>query len=143
MYTINIDQETVNEYFIYSNGELLWKKNVRSDLIGKPAGCVKAKGYRYVGLNNKHYRVHRLIFLMFRGYMPECIDHINDDRLDNRIENLAETTNSKNLLKIPIRRISVSGEIKWLARKPAKFDYENIGLFNTKEEAEEARSKFQ
>lgn len=35
--------------------------------------------------------------MMFHGFIPLEIDHINKDVRDNRIENLRETTRSDNL----------------------------------------------
>ena len=53
-------------------------------------GHVGKKGYREIKLNNKTYKYHRIIALMFLpnpDNLPE-IDHINHDKLDNRLENL-------------------------------------------------------
>jgi len=46
----------------------------------------------------KHYLVHRLIYEVYNGVIPEKIqvDHINGIRTDNRIENLRLVTNSQN-----------------------------------------------
>ena len=53
-------------------------------------GCVNKYGYRTIGLNNKKYLYHRIIAQIFipnPDNLPD-IDHINHDKLDNKIENL-------------------------------------------------------
>lgn len=45
----------------------------------------------------KLIRMHRYIFELKFGYCPKYIDHINNNGIDNRIENLRECTNSQNL----------------------------------------------
>lgn len=62
---------------------------------GKRVGTVHSRGYRYVGLNRKIYREHRLIWLMKTGSYTETIDHKNRDGLDNRWCNLRESTHEK------------------------------------------------
>lgn len=44
-------------------------------------------------------KVHKLVIESFKGYMPqgkECVDHINGNRFDNRVENLEYVTISEN-----------------------------------------------
>jgi len=61
-------------------------------------------GYKMVSLrkDNKKvkFTVHKLIFLAFGGrvsnYPYTCIDHINHDKLDNRISNLRMVTQREN-----------------------------------------------
>lgn len=87
------------------------------------------KGYLFVDLYKngkvKHYKVHRLVaehFIPNPDNKP-CIDHINTNKTDNRVENLRWTThkeNSNNPLTIdkrskPIIQFSKDGEFikKW------------------------------
>ena len=81
---------TATSLWTYKDGNLYWKKT------GKIAGYFHQTGYLYVSFKSKTYRVHRLIFLICKGYAPKIIDHVNCIKHDNRIENLREASNSQN-----------------------------------------------
>lgn len=94
-----ITQQLVAEYFEYHNGKLLWKKVAhpnKHNLIGQEAGSIHPTGYRYVTWLNKSHKVHRLIFMLHYGYLPSEVDHINNNRSDNRLENLRPANRSQN-----------------------------------------------
>ena len=92
--------ELLHELFEYRNGKLFWLKpfNSKSRIkIGEEAGNDTSHGYRKIVINYKNYATHQLIFMMFHGYIPKEIDHINMVRNDNRIENLRSVTRSSNI----------------------------------------------
>lgn len=138
-----ITQDDVKEWFDYNEGELVWKKG-HPKVLGKIAGCFKSRGYRYVCLEGKHYRVHRLIFLYHHGYLPALVDHDDNDRRNNRIENLIDRSNSENLLKSPFRNFEESGvkgliysvvKKKWILDSDYLRGNKRLGEFDTYEEA--------
>lgn len=104
---VEIDQEKVKAVFQYlpETGQLVWKR--REDMpnawnakfVGKVAGGMSGPGYFQVAIYKKRYLVHRLIWVMFNGPIPDDlqVDHINRTRTDNRIENLRLLTCSQNL----------------------------------------------
>lgn len=79
-------------------GTMRWKVNKGRGRVGALAGKVHGQsGYLTVGIDNRHYRAHRLIWLCATGRWPaNWLDHINGDRLDNRIDNLREVTPALN-----------------------------------------------
>lgn len=83
-------------YKISNKGEI---KSLISNTILKP--CI-VNGYERVNLYKKseikQFKVHRLVAIAFIPN-PEnkpCIDHINGDRVDNRVENLRWVTHKEN-----------------------------------------------
>ena len=93
----NLSQDLLHEIFKYRDGKLFWKKTpIRSDVIGKETSCISQTGYKTVKIGKKQYLVHRLIYLMFYGNLPKTIDHIDNDRLNNKIENLRSAIGSEN-----------------------------------------------
>ena len=82
-------------YTVYSNG--LIKKKRGSGYI---AGCFK-DGYQFAVLNGENYWVHRFIWEAFNGTIPaDCeIDHIDNNRSNNRLDNLQLLTHAENMSK--------------------------------------------
>lgn len=91
-----LTQGLLRELFDYKDGELYWKQSGTGRKIGVPAGTVKSDGYRSIGINGKIYLTHRLIFLYHHDYLPEFLDHIDGNPLNNNILNLREATKQEN-----------------------------------------------
>ena len=90
-------QSEVKKLFDYRDGCLYWKiRMARCIQVGSHAGGLNPNGYRYTRIHYKLYGEHRLIFLYHHGYLPKYIDHIDNNKSNNRIENLRQLTNSRN-----------------------------------------------
>lgn len=82
-----------------------------------PAGSIagrinpsRGKEYWTICLGSHFYLAHRLIWLYVHGKWPsKNLDHINGDKLDNRIDNLRECTVSQNAMNTAIRITNTSG----------------------------------
>jgi hypothetical protein len=111
-----LTQDYLHEIFEYRDGELYWKINKsQKSKIGNIAGCSDGLGYFHTMIDGKNYKNHRIIFLMFHGYLPKCIDHIDNNRSNNCIENLREATKSQNCQnsKKSIRNKSGVKNVHW------------------------------
>jgi len=83
------------------NGKGYW---VRKGKILSQSNC---KGYKNLSLckngKSKTHFVHKLVAMTFLNHKPDgmniVIDHINEDKIDNRIENLQIITHRENILK--------------------------------------------
>lgn len=117
--------------------------------IGSIAGCfVKTTGYWQIGINGTRYLAHRLAWYFIHGSFPEGnIDHINQNKLDNRIVNLRISTVSQNACNAPKHRDNRSGykgvdfdkrKNKYRARIRINNKQIQIGYFATAEEAAKA-----
>lgn len=138
-----ITQKLLNELFVYENGKLFWKQLVKNNTrskIGDEAGYISSTGYLRLSINRKMYKVHRLIYLMKHGVMPEFIDHIDGNRLNNNIENLREATKSQNQHNKNLQSNNTSG-IKGVSLHKASgkwravINEKHLGLFDSKNEA--------
>lgn len=89
----------LHEIFLYDESSpscLIWKTNRYSGhgklqvSTGSIVGCCNGSGYWETTIDSQKYAVHRLIYQMLVGKLPDgfVVDHINGIRSDNRIENL-------------------------------------------------------
>ena len=133
----------------YEDGSLYWKKYHRK------CNRQSSSGYLNVDIDGKTYKVHRIIFMMHHGYMPEYIDHIDGNPINNKIENLRPATVNQNRQNSSIRKDNKSGckgvywkkdSKKWSVQIQANGKRINIGVFDNLEladlVAQEARDKF-
>jgi hypothetical protein len=153
-----ITQEFLKQLFDYhSNGYFVCKQT------GKAVFCSMNKGQRYIriGINGKPTALHRMIFLHQNGYLPKCLDHIDGNRENNKIENLREVTQQQNCLnskhkstsKSPYKNVYLQPPIKnpkwkrnWVVSLMVSGKRKYIGSFEDIELADlvahEARDKF-
>jgi len=96
-----LTQEELKYYLNYDpdTGYFTWRiSNSNRSPVGSIIHNVcKNTGYVKIGLLGKRYQAHRLVWLYMFGKFPEKdIDHINNNRKDNRLCNLRECTRSEN-----------------------------------------------
>lgn len=155
-----LTQDFVLSLFEYRDGELYWKYRPRShftsDLgylqwnprnVGKRAGSHSGKyknKYVEVKIDYFTFGIHRIIFLMHHGYLPEQVDHVDCDVRNNRIENLRAATKSENLKNRPAPKHNTSGHKgvcwsknnkKWVVTIRSNKKCYSLGYYSNLEEA--------
>jgi len=151
----------VSRYLHYDpdTGIFTWKVAVggRKEIpAGSQAGSVNRVGSTLlprviITLKSKRYYAHKLAFLLSHKKMPTGqVDHINHDTLDNRLINLRivdNATNCKNKSRSKNNTTGVTGvyycrsKLKWVAKIGVDNKLNNIGQYETFDEAVEARRK--
>jgi len=141
-----ISQEYLHERFDYFNGELYWKVVYSNRLkVGDLAGDSDGTGYRRIMMGKKHYKMHRLIWIMHNGDIPEnlIVDHIDRNRKNNKIENLRVVSKSLNNVNRDSKGYSWdAARKKWRAQASVDNVTITLGRFNTEDEARQAYEDF-
>ena len=100
-------------------GDFFWIKPTGARTAGAKAGSQHCKGYWSIGFRGKLYLAHRLAWYMTFSEWPVQIDHINHDRLDNRLCNLrsVEHVDNGRNQKIPSNNTSGICGVCWDRRR--------------------------
>jgi hypothetical protein len=142
--------EQLKEFFIYNpeTGLFSRKKIRRGVSIDKKVGCARPDGYVIVQFNGKFYYAHALAWLYMTGaWAPFDIDHINENKSDNRWCNLRQATRSQNQAHRGPNRRNTSGykgvswdkcSKKWKSQIRVNYKLIYLGVFSSKEDAFEA-----
>ena len=145
----------IDEFDNYSISNL---GNVRNDKKGTfIKGIKNSTGYLQVHLSKngipKWFKIHRLVGIAFIENVNNCkeIDHINRDKLDNRLNNLRWANRSQNNANKGKKQNTTSTFIgvsfykpsnKWLSQIQIDKKKKHLGLFKTEIEAYEFRQKY-
>lgn len=101
MHLADISQIFLHSVLDYDpeTGVFTWIKSRQGTKAGARAGYIEGSGYRQIMILGVAYRAARLAWLYVTGEWPkDQIDHIDHDRLNDRIENLREATGSTNCI---------------------------------------------
>jgi len=140
-----------DNYLISNFGNV---KNKKTNRILKP--CINSKGYFDVILRkyNKNYHkvIHRLIGESFieNPYNKLCIDHIDNNKLNNNVDNLRWCTSQENSQNSKLSSKNTSGYKgvyfnkpynKWMSYINIDGIKINLGYYENIEDAKQARIK--
>lgn len=125
------------KYAIVDDELFEWLNSTRWTYQGTPTGRGYAFHSSFGGGKRERIQLHRLLAAPRPGME---VDHINNDGLDNRLENLRVCTRSQNMMNKPhargVQYHWQSGKWRAYATKQGKRE---IIYFETKEEAEQSR----
>ena len=132
-------------------GVFTWKIAPKSHRVkqGAVAGGKTQPGYLVISFGGRLYKAHRLAWAFHYGDWPgKIVDHIDGNRLNNRIANLRDVSNSINLQNTrAARKNSLSGFLgvgwnkksrKWRAQICIDGKAVALGYFDAPEEAHAA-----
>jgi HNH endonuclease len=138
--------ERLRELLDYSpgTGRFYWRVSRGAAAAGFEAGTYHCNGYRTITVDHRIFLAHRLAWLHVYGKHP-CghIDHLNNKRGDNRIENLCDRPPRDNLCrracrsKSGIKGVSFRGST-WRVHIWANGKQIHLGAFATRREARAA-----
>lgn len=133
------------------SGVMRWKHSRGSAKAGKQVGRDNGKGYLNFTFLGKTVSVHRMAWAIFHGEINPLleIDHINGNRLDNRISNLRLVTGSQNNWnRTAIRNGNTASNVigvswskrrnKWQAAITKNYKTRHLGYFHSIPEAKAA-----
>lgn len=145
-----LDVNNIFKYLDYNpeTGIFVWKVKTKTNNIGGVAGNTNWRGYTSIWINGLQYYAHRLAWAFCHGSFP-CgdIDHINENKSDNRIANIRIASRSENMFNRGKNKNNTSGikgvtfckaTRRWRAQITIDRKSVNIGRFKTKEEAASA-----
>jgi hypothetical protein len=141
--------------FYYQDGKLMRKQASGKCKAHTEVGSSAGSRYAATTFNGKRLLVHRIIYAIMHNELPDMLDHINGNSLDNRIENLRKANPSQNGQNKKTMLSNKSGvkNVHWL-NKYSKWrvclrvnkSIKHIGLFDDLELADlvakEARNKY-
>lgn len=161
---MEVDINKLREMLRYNaeTGRLFWKtrplssfatehagKVWNSHFVGAEAGSIHTDGYRHVEIGRRKFLSHRIVWALVYGVWPEgFIDHIDHNRMNNKISNLRVVTRVENNRNASLRADNTSGAVgvrwhknsrKWEARVGVSGRLHYLGLFAKFDDAVLAR----
>jgi hypothetical protein len=139
-----MSKDLANSLFYYRNGGIYWRKKQKKIPLEREAGCIHHSGYRIVGYKKSIYMVHNIIWNMHNGIIPDgyTVDHIDRKRDNNILDNLRLATPSQQQHNKKCIGVHFANDVgKWQARIMVNKTRFNLGYFDKKQDAIEARKK--
>lgn len=161
IYSLHAKEELVQynlqEALSYNSvtGEITWKinPNLGYTKAGDIAGTVDNKGYIVISVGYKRYKAHRLAWYLYHGQWPKNqIDHIDQNKQNNAINNLRDVTQQINQSNTSVRKDSTSGykginwnkkRKKWQVRIQIDGKRKELGFFDNIQSAAERRKQYE
>ena len=137
-------QSKLKELFSYdpTTGIFTHKTITTSKRIGQRGGHLKkSNGYRFLYIDGRYQREHRMAYLYMTGEYPEVIDHVNGIKDDNRWDNIRNCTQAQNTYntktyntsKLGVKGVSTRPSGNFVARIMHNYHTYTLGTFDNLE----------
>ncbi len=151
-----LTQQSLRELLDYDpkTGVFRWRNDSPKRMgpkryAGQVATSFNGCNYAQLYIDGEKFIASRLAWLYMTGQWPEHqIDHINQNRMDDRWENLRAADRAQNCANRTLPSNNTSGhrgvhfqQGRWLARITHRKVVYNLGLFANKEDAIKAREE--
>lgn len=151
----NLTQDRIKYLLNYDecSGFFTWKNTTSIRVkVGDIAGTAPKGGYLKISIDGYIYSAHRLVWLWFHGCHPSGeIDHIDRDKMNNKISNLRIVSRSVNMQNhVYANKNNISGlrgvhmdkrRNRWVAAITINGRNKTIGSYQNKEDAHHAYLK--
>jgi hypothetical protein len=148
-----IDGLKLSSIIDYRDGKIFWKISPAKWIpIGTEAGNVGKHGYRELQIFGKRYLAHRLIYALHHGNMPDVIDHVDRNPLNNDISNLRASDKRLNAYNSGLPSNNKSGvrgvswckkNNKWVVRFKLDGKYLFLGYYEDLQSATRVRKQYE
>lgn len=108
----------------------------RARMDAPALACVNGRGYCNGGFSGRTLLAHRVVWFLHHNEWPAVVDHIDGDRLNNRIENLRASNladNATNRVGKGYTAVRTKHGVKYRAQITVDGDCVPLGLYSTKE----------
>ena len=139
---ISLEKDLLRELFDYKDGQLIRRVSTIRTKVGDEIGCIcNRTGYIVVGVNDKTYLAHRIIWIWHNGHIQNGleVDHINRKRDDNNIDNLRLVTHQENAFNTAAKGYGWNNNAKkWHSGIKVNGKRKHLGYFDNEIDARNA-----
>jgi len=115
-----LTQKKLKELLTYNPDTGIFTRKIilKKGCVGEVAGYLHKTGYIRICVDGVHYKAHRIAWFYMYGVWPRNLDHEDQNKSNNRINNLLEKTHKENAKNAKLSTANKSGVtgVRWHKR---------------------------